>query len=63
MQEEKLTYDIETAGRLLGLSRPSAYLAAKNGQIPTLRLGRRLVVPKAALALLLANAGLRKEER
>ncbi len=61
MQEEKLTYDIETAGRLLGLSRPSAYLAAKNGQIPTLRLGHRLVVPKAALERLLANAGQLKE--
>lgn len=56
-QQEKLTYDIEEAGRLLGLSRPSAYLAAKRGQIPTLRLGHRLVVPKAALEKMLANAG------
>ena len=61
MEEKKLTYDIETAGRLLGLSRPSAYLAAKRGQIPTLRIGRRLVVPIAALEKLLANAGQQKE--
>ncbi len=56
MKQEKLTYDIEEAGRLLGLSRPSAYLAAKRGEIPTLRLGRRLVVPKSALEKMLANA-------
>jgi hypothetical protein len=63
MEEKKLTYDIETAGRLLGLSRPSAYLAAKRGQIPTLRLGHRLVVPVAALMKMLENAGATKEER
>jgi excisionase family DNA binding protein len=51
----RLTYDVEEAGRLLGLGRNASYEAAKNGQIPTLRIGRRLLVPKAALDRILAG--------
>jgi excisionase family DNA binding protein len=47
--EERLTYDIVEAGRLLGLGRNASYDAAKAKQIPTIRIGRRLLVPKAAL--------------
>jgi hypothetical protein len=39
------TISVERAGRLLGLSRSSAYRAAASGQLPTLAFGRRLVVP------------------
>lgn len=42
-----------TAGRALGLSRSSAYLAAKRGDIPTIRIGGRVVVPTAPLRRLL----------
>ncbi len=45
---ERLVYSVPEAGRLLGLSRNAAYAAAKRGDIPTIRIGRRLVVPKAA---------------
>ena len=45
------------AGRLLGLSRNSAYAAAKAGLIPVLHVGGRMLVPKAALHQMLANAG------
>ncbi len=57
MKEGKLVLSVEAAGKLLGVSRPTAYKLAKAGQIPTLRLGRRIVVPKAALEKLLLNAG------
>lgn len=40
-------------GRLLGLSRASTYEAAKRGEIPTIRLGARLIVPTAALRRML----------
>lgn len=40
-------------GRLLGLSRNSTYRAVKNGEIPTLRLGSRLLVPVPALLRML----------
>jgi excisionase family DNA binding protein len=39
---------------LLRISRGSAYEAAKRGEIPTIRIGRRLLVPDNALEKLLA---------
>ena len=51
----RLTYSVEEAGRLLGISRNSAYNAATAGQIPTIRIGNRLLVPKAAIDRLLGN--------
>jgi excisionase family DNA binding protein len=47
------TLRVEHAGRLLGISRSTAYEAARTGQIPALRFGKRLVVPTAALLELL----------
>jgi excisionase family DNA binding protein len=47
---------VEEAGRKLGLGRAAAYAHAKAGHIPTLKLGNRTLVPKAALARLLASA-------
>lgn len=43
--DEKLVMTIPEAGRKLGLSRESAYKAAKSGQIPTIRIGHLLKVP------------------
>ena len=45
-QADRLVYSVPEAGRLLGLSRNAAYEAAKRGDIPTLRFGRLLRVPK-----------------
>lgn len=50
---ERLVYTVPQAGVLLGLSRNSAYEAAKRGDIPTIRIGARLLVPKIALNRLL----------
>ena len=47
------TVSIEDAGRILGISRGSAYAAAASGDIPTIKIGKRLLVPKAALERLL----------
>jgi len=47
------TLTVPVAGGFLGLGRDSAYNAAKRGEIPTIRIGRRLVVPTAALLTLL----------
>jgi hypothetical protein len=44
------TTTVETAGRLCyGLCRNTAYAAAAKGEIPTIRIGRLLKVPTAAL--------------
>lgn len=45
----RLVYTIVEAGRLLGLGRNAAYAAAKRGDIPTIRIGRLLRVPKEPL--------------
>ncbi len=47
---------VEEAGRLLGLGRSAAYDAVKRGDLPTLRFGRRLVVPRARLAAMLGES-------
>jgi excisionase family DNA binding protein len=57
MSDERLTYSVPEAGKLLSLSRNAAYDAAKRGELPTIRLGRKIRVPKAALQRLLDSAG------
>lgn len=54
---EKLVYTVEEAGALLNLGRSGAYEAVRRGDIPTIRIGRRLLVPKVALDRLMAEAG------
>ncbi|MEX0741179.1 MAG: helix-turn-helix domain-containing protein, partial [Phycisphaeraceae bacterium] len=46
---EAATMTVEEAGKLLGISRHSAYRAAATGHLPTIRLGRRILVPTARL--------------
>ena len=53
---ERRTFTVEEAGRILGISRGAAYARAEDGSIPTIRLGKRLLVPKAALDKLLMTA-------
>lgn len=43
------TISIEQAAQVLGLGRTAAYEAARRGEFPTRRLGRRVVVPVPAL--------------
>jgi hypothetical protein len=50
------SFTVEEAAIILGLSRASAFAAAGRGDIPTIRIGRRLIVPRHALARLLAGA-------
>lgn len=44
----RATISIEEAATLLGIGRTAAYEAANRGQLPTRRLGRRLLVPVPA---------------
>ena len=56
-ESERLTLTIEETARLLRVSRGTAYQAAREGQLPTVRLGRRLLVPRHALERMLTAAG------
>jgi excisionase family DNA binding protein len=51
-----LAVSVPEAGRLLGVGRITAYRAAKAGRLPTVRFGRRLVVPVRALEKMLEQA-------
>ena len=50
------TYSIEEAAKLLGIGRNACYEAARTGQVPTVRIGKRVLVPKTALNRLLQIA-------
>jgi len=49
------TMTIPEAARLLGISRSAAYRAVARGEIPTIRIGRRLLVPTAKLYAMLGR--------
>jgi excisionase family DNA binding protein len=51
-----LTVSVEDAARILGISRGAAYTHARDGSLPTIRLGKRLLVPRAALEKLLQGS-------
>jgi len=50
----RLTISVIEAGRRLGVGKNAAYDAARRGEIPILRIGRRMVVPIAAFEAMLA---------
>lgn len=43
------TISVEQAAKVLGVGRTAAYEAARRGEFPTRKLGRRVVVPVPAL--------------
>ena len=54
---ESATITVDQAGQALGICRNAAYAAAQRGEIPVIRIGRRLLVPKVAFERMLAGAG------
>jgi excisionase family DNA binding protein len=46
---ERVALSVEEAGALIGISRDLAYDLVARGELPSVRLGRRLVVPRRAL--------------
>jgi len=55
MDTEKLTLTVDEAARCLGIGRNSAYEAIARGEIPAVKIGKRLLVPKAALEKMLSG--------
>jgi excisionase family DNA binding protein len=51
--EEKLTLSVEEAAKVLGIGRNLCYDKVKTGEIPVIKIGRRLLVPRRALEKLL----------
>lgn len=44
-----VVYTIPEVAKMLGINRNLGYELARQGQIPTIRLGRRLLCPKTAI--------------
>ena len=55
MATDRLTITVGEAAKELGISRALAYEMARTGKLPTLRFGRRFVVPRKAIDQLLEN--------
>jgi excisionase family DNA binding protein len=56
----KLAVSVPEAARLLGIGRNAAYDAAASGDLPIIRFGKRMLVPRVALDRMLNDAGRKK---
>ena len=57
-EQRRMTLTVNETAERLGIGRNQAYEAVKRGEIPVVRIGRRLLVPMSALDRLMnANAG------
>ena len=55
LDDDRLTYTLAEAAGRLGISTSLAYEAAHRGELPVCRIGRRMLVPRAALLRLLGQ--------
>lgn len=53
----RATYTVLEAANLLGVNAKTFYEAVKRNQVPAIKIGGRILVPKSALHEMLANAG------
>lgn len=60
MSDEKLTLNVAEVAKLLGISRGLAYQLVKEGKLPVIPLGKRLLIPKAQLYRMLENDGVKE---
>lgn len=56
-EKEELTLTIPEVAKILRIGRTTAYEAVRTGQIPSLRFGRVIRVPRHALESLLSAQG------
>ncbi len=53
---ERKTLTIPETAKILGIGLNQTYEAAKRGEIPTIKIGKRILVPLAALRRMLEGA-------
>lgn len=59
---ERLCYSVSETASLLGLSKNSVLKGVMMGQIPHLRVGKRILIPRRSLHAWLESAGNGKPE-
>jgi excisionase family DNA binding protein len=55
MVTERQTVTVGEAAKILGIGRNSAYQAVARGDIPVIRVGKRLLIPRVQIERLLAG--------
>jgi hypothetical protein len=61
MKDREWTCSVPEAGkRYFGMCANASYAAAKRGEIPTIKVGRKLRVPVAAMEQIIAAAGVNR---
>ena len=53
MDEKKLTLTVQEVANRLGLSRNSAYQGIATGEIPHIKVGKRILIPRIAFERML----------
>ncbi|MGA9049011.1 MAG: helix-turn-helix domain-containing protein [Dehalococcoidia bacterium] len=62
-QKERLVFSVHEAAKLMGISKGTAYSLVQTGQIPCIRWGKRMLIPRVALMKMLEEAGTVKQIR
>ena len=55
MEVERLTLSVTEAAKVLGISRNTAYELVKQEQIPYIRFGKRILIPRKRLVAMLED--------
>ncbi|PKM60257.1 MAG: excisionase [Firmicutes bacterium HGW-Firmicutes-4] len=59
---EKLTINVKELSKQLGVSIPTAYELTRRSDFPTLKIGRRIVIPVEAFQLWLISSSQQNKE-
>ncbi len=54
---ERLCLTVPEAAEMLGISRNFAYQLVKEGKLPVIKFGKKLLIPRAALGKMLEKVG------
>lgn len=63
MDDNKAVLSVSEVAKILNLSRNSAYEGVKRGEIPCIRVGKRLLIPRAALEKMLTQVDTKYQEK
>lgn len=55
-QRNSSVYTVDQVSEILGISRASAYKAVHRGEIPSIRIGKRILVPKSEVRYIVNTA-------
>jgi excisionase family DNA binding protein len=53
LPEDRVTITVDEAARLLGIARTTPFQAVRSGELPAIRVSRRILIPVAQLNALL----------